>query len=52
MYKGKKLDESVFNKTAFNTSIVTENANQVFEREIDNYTRMLEQDKRRFFRLQ
>jgi ABC-type transporter Mla subunit MlaD len=42
----------MFNRTASNASLLTENTNQLFEREIDNYTRMLEQDKRRFFRLQ
>jgi hypothetical protein len=52
MYRSRKLEESsIFNRTA-NASLISENTNQVFEREIDNYTRMLEQDKRRFFRLQ
>ena len=34
------------------SSVLLETTNQVFEREIDSYTRMLEQDKRKFFRAQ
>lgn len=53
MYRSRKLEESSFiNRTATNASLLSETTNQLFEREIDNYTRMLEQDKRRFFRLQ
>lgn len=53
MYRSRKLEESsILNRTASNNSLLSESAGQVFEREIDNYTRMLEQDKRRFFRLQ
>jgi hypothetical protein len=52
MYRGnnKKLEESYFNNT-INTTL-SETTNQVFEKEIDNYTRILEQDKRKFFRAQ
>jgi chromosome segregation ATPase len=32
--------------------VLSETTNQLIEREIDNYTRMLEQDKRKFFRVQ
>lgn len=53
MYKGsKKLDESSVNKSVLSTSALSESNNQVIEREIDNYTRILEQDKRKFFRVQ
>lgn len=52
MYKGKKLEESSIIHKSFNSSIFNESTNQVFEREIDNYTRLLEQDKRKFFRAQ
>jgi ABC-type hemin transport system substrate-binding protein len=53
MYRSRKLEESsLFNRTASNASMLSETSGQLFEREIDNYTRMLEQDKRRFFRLQ
>lgn len=46
------MEESYFNKTINNSSILSEATNQVFEKEIDNYTRILEQDKRKFFRAQ
>jgi len=53
MYRSRKLEESsLLNRTATNASLLSETTCQLFEREIDNYTRMLEQDKRRFFRLQ
>jgi hypothetical protein len=54
MQRSRKLEESslLFNRTASNASLLGETTGQLFEREIDNYTRMLEQDKRRFFRLQ
>lgn len=54
MFRGSnlKLEESYFNKTINSSSILTETTNQVFEKEIDNYTRILEQDKRKFFRAQ
>lgn len=52
MYKGKKLEESSIIQKSFSTSLLTEAPTQTFEREIDNYTRLLEQDKRKFFRVQ
>ena len=52
MYKGRKLEESSIIHKSFSNSLLTESTNQVFEREIDNYTRLLEQDKRKFFRMQ
>lgn len=52
MYKGKKLEESSIIHKSFSSSILAESPNQTFEREIDNYTRLLEQDKRKFFRVQ
>lgn len=52
MYKGKKLEESSIIHKSFSSSILNESTNQVYEREIDNYTRLLEQDKRKFFRVQ
>ena len=52
MYKGKKMEESSIIHRSFSNSMLTETTNQVFEREIDNYTRLLEQDKRKFFRMQ
>lgn len=52
MYKGKKLEESSIIHKSFSSSLLSESTNQVFEREIDNYTRLLEQDKRKFFRVQ
>lgn len=45
-------ESSILNRTASGHSLLNESTNLLFEREIDNYTRMLEQDKRRFFRLQ
>lgn len=51
--RSRKLEESsILNRTASGHSLLNESTNLLFEREIDNYTRMLEQDKRRFFRLQ
>lgn len=51
--RSRKMEESsILNRTASGHSLLNESTNQLFEREIDNYTRMLEQDKRRFFRLQ
>lgn len=53
MYKGsKKLDESSINKSVLNSTILSETTNQIIQRDIDNYTRILEQDKRKFFRVQ
>ena len=34
------------------SSVLLESTNHTFEREIDSYTRMLEQEKRKFFRAQ
>ncbi len=47
-----KTDESRINRSSLNSSILNETTNQVIEREIDNYTRILEKDKRKFFRVQ
>ena len=52
MYKGRKLEESSIIHKGLSASVLNESTNQVFEREIDNYTRLLEQDKRKFFRVQ
>ena len=45
-------ESSIIHKSFNNTSLLSESTNQVFEREIDNYTKLLEQDKRKFFRVQ
>ena len=52
MYKGKRVEDSGMSRSILNSTILSETTNQVIEREIDNYTRLLEQDKRKFFRLQ
>jgi hypothetical protein len=52
MKSNKKADESRLNRSSLNSSILNETTNQVIEREIDNYTRILEKDKRKFFRVQ
>lgn len=53
MFRSRKVEESsILNRSSSNGSLLCESVGQVFEREIDNYTRMLEQDKRRYFRLQ
>lgn len=54
MYKGstRRLEESSINRSTLNSTVLSETTNQLIEREIDNYTRMLEQDKRKFFRVQ
>lgn len=53
MYKGnKKIEDLILTRSQINTSVLSETTNQVIQREIDNYTRVLEQDKRKFFRLQ
>ena len=41
MYKGRRLEESSIIHKIFSSSILNESTNQVFEREIDNYTRLL-----------
>lgn len=50
MYKSQ-LEESKVSR-ALNSCILSETSNQTIEREIDNYTRLLEQDKRKYFRIQ